>query len=324
MSDLAPLIARFRELTTPSEQDLAVMMRELDWEAHPDEVSSLRPQAPHPGALVELEDRILATTTPEARRSSSGWLVLAGATLAAVAAVVLFATQSTETELDTELVAQSTTESQLLPEVRATYQGKGKLTGTTTHAKIEWNAGEIALAVKPDRNITVEVTTAEGTGRVTGTQFTVKRDKLGTIFAVTEGTVEVTCLADGQATPVHRQEDRQCLPVTAPGLLARALALRTEGTTDQVAATATEGLNTASGAIRGELLNARMFAYIDLQRFDDALADADAYLAEDYQTRRETVLEAAARVAYKQGGCSTAQRYVVLLPTHHDMQKACP
>jgi ferric-dicitrate binding protein FerR (iron transport regulator) len=199
------------------------------------------------------------------------------------------------------------------PEVHLDFQGAGTLGGTARAPRVAWERGTLRVEVEPDRGIDLAVQTREAEVRVVGTGFDVGRDALGTVVTVRHGHVAVMC-TDGDDALLGAGESRTCPPTGASGLLGRAQALTDGGApAEDVLAAADAGLAAgATGAVRSELGRVRIEALTRLGRPADALAAAEAALAEA-PVRATEIRRLAAHNALLVGGCDTALPHLAAL-----------
>ena len=193
-------------------------------------------------------------------------------------------------------------------QVHLTLDGRGTATGTGQDLRIDWASGTLGVEVAPNTGTKVSVVTEEGTVRVVGTVFEVRRDALGVTTAVARGKVEVDCV-DGWSGAIGAGERHTCLPARPAGLLGRADALATGGGDPAAVLEALDrGLSqAASGSpVEGELLARRVEARAQAGDVDGALADAERYVAGGHTARRTEVQGVAARLAMGAGGCGRA------------------
>lgn len=274
---------------------------------------------PDPTAVPRIWRRFQQTRAEERRRNRSSWVALAWpatAGLAATAAAVVIGVVLTRPEAPrtVDLVATAGAPSYAWSEdVVLALDGHGAASGTSKDVQVDWESGTVGVEVKPHAGISLAVVTEEGTVRVVGTKFTVTRDALGVTTAVERGQVEVTC-ADGWRGPlVAADGPHTCLPVRAAALLGRADALTAAGAAPgPVLETLDFGLERAEAGspVEGELLARRLQVRAAAGATDDALADADRYLASGQRSRVGEVLGTAGRVALAAKGCEAALPYL--------------
>ncbi len=264
---------------------------------------------PAPGAAGRVRARLQAG--PPQPRPVRVWLP-AGALVAACVAGLL-AVIALRPAPDQPVMAELRSDgawSELQPseEVALRFQGEGALQGSQRVPRIIWEAGSVRIQVQPEQGIDLHLSTPEAQVRVVGTVFTVTRDALGTRVAVERGRVRVDCVEGGQVL-LDSGQDQVCLPISAAGLLARVRMLQDQGASaeDQlVAADKALALGDASEAVQGELQLVRMQALAQLDRPEEALAEAERYLGSAHPLRQEDVRRLAARLAWNQGGCAAA------------------
>ncbi len=175
--------------------------------------------------------------------------------------------------------------------VHLRFRGAGAVEGTSTAPRIAWTAGALEVEVTPGLGIDLVVETAEGSVRVVGTGFGVRRDLLGTGVDIRHGRVEVRCGEDDPRL-LAADERALCTPVTAAGLLGRARALSTAGASPSVVLEAVDaGLGRADRAdpTWAELQFVRVECLAALGRFDEARRAAAEYLGSGHGARRAEV-----------------------------------
>jgi hypothetical protein len=207
--------------------------------------------------------------------------------------------------------------------VELSFEGSGRVEGTSAAPRIRWDLGTLHVEVVPDRGIHLSVLTRDAEVRVIGTGFTVSRDALGTRVEVRHGKVAVECSGEPPTT-LEAGAVHVCLPNTAGALIGRARALQASGAPgSEVLDTLDRGLALAGSqdAFRDELAASRVRVLLDLGRPDDALAAAQAYLADGKGIRRVDVERLAAQAAQSEGGCVQAAPW--LLDLGPDAAAAC-
>jgi ferric-dicitrate binding protein FerR (iron transport regulator) len=244
---------------------------------------------PRPDAVERVTRRVLARHA-RPRRDVRPWV--AGALLAAALLLLVLRPAPPDGALDVPLASVTPVERTLTAEVALEFQGSGEATGTRRAPRIRWEAGTVSLDVRPNAGVELTVETPEGRVEVRGTSFSVTRDDLGTHVAVTRGSVAVVCL-DGRSTLLGAGDDVVCEPVRAMGMLSRAHALRDGGAAAPAILAAIDrglGLATPGEPARLELLALRLDVLVAAGRDAEALAAAEAYLAEGDGPRHDEVV----------------------------------
>lgn len=196
-------------------------------------------------------------------------------------------------------------------DVALTFQGHGHVDGRPQMPRIAWERGRLDVEVTPGKGIDLWVVTREARIRVVGTGFSVSRDENGTTVVVRHGTVEVRC---GGQVPVLVQADgsQVCGPVSAAALLGKARVMQSQGAlpddllplAEAARAAATEGT-----AVYGEAVVLQFEVLARLERAEEALQAADAYLTQSQKPREEEVRRMAVDLAFRAGGCERARGY---------------
>ncbi len=234
------------------------------------------------GAVQRLHLRLRAPN-----RQPSRLPVLLGALAVSIAALAVH--YRGELPIEDSLVSEETW-AVLEPtrEVTLSFRGTGNIEGTRDEPRVSWTSGVLHVDVSPNQGVRLEVETREAVVRVIGTSFSVVRDALGTRVEVRHGLVSVTCT---QSAPVHLGvgEETVCLPASPAGLLARARRLQRSGEPPTVVLEAIDlGLRAGGvGAVRSELLAARVEALVQAGEPDLAAAAAEALLSEGTHRRDE-------------------------------------
>ena len=262
---------------------------------------------PDQAAVDRVRRRFRATREGQARRLPwapllAGGLAVAGAALAYIA----WDPERTSVLDESGDVAWS-------EQVRLEPDGLGTARGTSRDLVVDWTAGTLRVEVAPQTGTRLAVVTEEGTVRVVGTAFTVKRDALGVTTAVEHGKVAVKCVDGWEGAVTAESGPHTCLPTRPGGLLGRAEALEGSGAaSERILDALDRGLAVATpgSALESELLARRVLARSDAGLIGPALADADRYLASGHATRRVDVLRNAARVALAAEGCARAVPYL--------------
>ena len=177
---------------------------------------------------------------------------------------------------------------------------------------MSWEAGTLRAEVEPHTGTGLSVLTEEARVDVVGTVFSVRRDALGVTTWVERGRVAVAC-TEGWAGELEPDDGpHTCLPVRPALLLGRADALLDAGAPSEEVLEALDlGLERAAegSAVMGELLARRLEVLGSTERIDEALADADAYLALG-GSRAIEVRRFAGWLALAQRGCEVALPYL--------------
>lgn len=192
-------------------------------------------------------------------------------------------------------------------EVAVTSVGRGAVVGTDHDMVVAWTFGTLAVEVQPQRGVSLVVETDEGRTSVVGTGFSVTRDALGTTTAVTHGRVRVECQRGGERF-LAAGESRTCPPVTAAGALGRLLVLDGTVAPEVLLAEIAEALALpdATGAVAAELAAMRVRALVQTGRLPEALAAAEAALADPACTRADELRRVAEGLRVTLGGGATA------------------
>ena len=233
-----------------------------------------------------------------------------GVAMAAAAALVLMLRPPHDVHRTLTLEASAHTPGSVRwsPEVHLTFMGTGSVSGTSRDLVVHWESGELAAEVEPDTATALSIVTDEAEVEVVGTRLHVQRDALGVTTWVDRGEVRVQC-ADGWTGNLGaRDEPHTCLPVRPAMLLGRADALRQRGAAAAEVLDALDrglGQATAGDAVHAELLALRMEVLAELERVDDSLADARAYLSVG-GPREVDVLRFAAWLSLRSDGCDAA------------------
>lgn len=273
----------------------------------------LEATTPTPHTLSRVHGAVVRSALSDGDRPRRGRFVLAGALAAAGAVAVAVAVgvgvgvagRDYGAELATHQGSQATL---ALQHVALNFDGEGHLGGTEQAPVIAWEQGTISVSVTPHQGVDLRVTTPEATVEVVGTVFAVGRAHHATRIDVSHGTVRVTC-ADGAPIAVTAGQHRTCLPADLSSLLLRVSELtQTSAPADERMDSVDAALARADGAdmasIRAELLAHRARALSDAGRTDEALADAEAYLATREDARRAELSAFVARARYERVGCA--------------------
>jgi hypothetical protein len=196
---------------------------------------------------------------------------------------------------------------------RLRWDGQGTAGGTTEEITIAWQIGTLAVQVG---DAPVLVTTDEGSLRAArGSSVEVTRDAFGTRLVVGAGGVTAACAGE-EGGPIGSDAERECLPITPAALLGRARAQSRRGDAGEaILATLDRARAGAAGPVVAEVELLRVSELTRLGREEEALAAAEAALANGGEPRRAELLRAATSLAVAMGGCERAQ-------THADALRA--
>ena len=207
---------------------------------------------------------------------------------AAALVLVLLIDPAAPPPLDQALVAEiGTQQAEPVRGVALEFSGRGHLRGTAEAPEVEWLAGTVQIDVQPEAERRFRLHTKEGSVRVVGTAFSVRRDARGTRVEVQRGAVAVRCARRPERS-LEAGASHTCPPVTAAGMLARARALQGDRARVDVILTAVERGLTMPGledAVSVELRIVEIEALRDAGRPGDALERARALRPEaDHRT----------------------------------------
>ncbi len=250
-------------------------------------------------------------------RPTPGRLALAGAAALGLGLVVAQTLEPQPEPLATTLAEQpAPADLDPFPGVHLAYNGGyGELGGTTRSPEIQWISGELEVAVEPDRGIHLAVHTEEATVRVIGTRFTVDRQDAETLVTVQRGKVEVTC-SDGERVQLGAEQQHRCLSQSPSKLALRAVRMEQRGAQpSEVLAVVQRGLEHAreGDAAWSHLSVLRMKALAGLGQPEQALGEAQRYLADGHARRRVEVLRLA--LGLSEAPCPLALEHRALLET---------
>ena len=281
------LLQDFRDTTEDTARGLARLRRRvaLSSGAEPRSSRDVLSAIPEvgPGAVGRLARR---PATPHPRRWRFAVVVALGVTTLWVGRP----TEEGELSQTLDLVSSQPEDLAWSPEVGLVYSGTGQVSGTRRTSYIRWDFGTLAIQVRPEAGVTLEVETPEARVVVVGTAFQVTRDTLGTEVTVESGTVVLTCLDRGLVHSLSAPGRGSCLPDRPSGLLGRARALR-RGDVEGALAAVEEGLSRSSSPdpIRGELLALKAEICLATGRNLDATEAARTYLDEGYTIRADAL-----------------------------------
>ncbi len=240
------------------------------------------------------------------RRRWQGLGLAAGLAAAAGVAAVLSVPPPPPQPLSMELAESGPGRTvALLDGVTLQVAGAGRVGGTTRHPVLDWSAGALMVDVRPGAVDGLEVSTAEGAVRITGTAFSVERSALGTTVSVARGAVEVVC-TDGPVQSLAPTDTTTCLPTSAGGLLGRAHALEDAGAppgvvAETLAAAAALG---PTGGLAQEICLSRALALRSAGRSPAARTVAEACLRTPGGARRQQLLLLVVELAIDSGSCA--------------------
>lgn len=191
--------------------------------------------------------------------------------------------------------------------VDADLRGEGEAVAAGGRLTVRWQVGQLTLRA-PDAHQTIEVITGEGRlSTEHGTLF-VERSALGSRFEVRAGAGMLRC-EGAPAVSIEAGAGDLCLPTTAAGWRARALALSKAGASPTEVLDALDaGLARVEAAdpLQAELEAARVQPLLDLGRAQDALEAAERYLAGPPRPRTQALRRVAASIALRHGDCARA------------------
>lgn len=169
----------------------------------------------------------------------------------------------------------------LTDDVRLTYEGEGWVSGTERDLLLTWDVGQLTVQVEPDQGVELQVATPEGSVWITGTAFTINRDKVqGTDVEVLRGQVKVQCIR-GEEVFLDPGQQHHCQPIDPDMLLKQAIGLvRDQADPQQILGVADLGLQECRqgcGDSQAGLMRYRIQALYALERYDEALLAIQAY-----------------------------------------------
>ena len=276
-----------------------------------DQPSSLQEQrlVAHLGAIPDRQPRRRVLPTYVAP------LAMAGAAALGLTLVVANGLSDQPETLATKLEVQAEpADLAPFPGVHLAYHGGyGELGGTTLSPSIQWITGKLDVEVEPDRGIQLAVHTEEATVRVIGTRFTVERENAQTTVGVERGKVEVTC-SDGERVQLTAGQQHRCASQSPNMLALRAKRLRDQGADPvEVLEVIHRGLDRAKqgNATWANLSVLHMLSVVDHGQPDQALEEAQHYLAAGHANRRDEVLRLALELSTEP--CTVALDHRALL-----------
>lgn len=235
---------------------------------------------------------------PAPSRAWVGGLVLASGALVALG--------STQLPQDPAPLAQPLAragQAEITPDLQASWQGSGRITGTEEAPIVHWDKGSLHLELTPNQGVDLQVRTREASVLVLGTVFDVDRDVLGTTVSVTRGSVQVNC-TQGPSAPLNAGEQHTCLPVSAAASASRLQSLQIQDSQtrrDEIARAMT--LDDAQGDVLSELLALRLELNAQDQDWSAVQLDALAYL-EIGGPREVEIRTLAAQLQQRAGDCT--------------------
>ena len=254
---------------------------------------------PSPASIEALQARL----SKPSRRAAAWPKVAGGAALLLAAVVLLSVWPAPRVDRSLDHVGNVALGSR----VQVVAEGEGHADGNAENMELTWFSGTLGVEVEPNRGVRLSVHTPEGNVRVVGTGFDVTRNALGTAVSVRHGKVAVDC-ARGGAHTLEAGQSAMCLPTTAAGSLARALAQRESASPDDVEAELNEALllPDATGPVAAELHALRAGSLLAAGDDDAALVEAEATLAMPEVTRADELHRLAARLRVRRGDCAGA------------------
>jgi hypothetical protein len=255
-----------------------------------------------------------------ARQGARGWFasllrpVVLGPALIAAGAVALLMLPERQREITLD-ASSDVVRYEWSDQVELRLEGHGVATGTAQDVLVTWETGTVWVEVEPQSGTSLSVVTDEAEIWVVGTAFSVTRDALGATTTVQHGTVAITC-DDGWKGKLTAQDGpHTCWPVRPAALLGRADALLERGApTELVLATLDRGLAVAERgtSTEGELLARRVRVRASMGQVQEAVADAERYLASGERSRRAEVARTLGRMLLP-GGCEQALQWLLLV-----------
>lgn len=200
--------------------------------------------------------------------------------------------------------------------VSLVWSGRGSLGGTRLSPTVDWDRGTVEVEVEPNQGIQLSVQTREATVKVVGTGFEVRRDVQGTAVLVRHGLVEVTCADGGSSVLLGAGQQRLCAPTTAVGMLARARARQSAGSSPaELLPLVEQGLNATdrTEVVEGELNVMKVQLLQELDRKAEALQAAERYLQNPTAPRMVEMHRVAAALGMATGGCDAAKVHLRVL-----------
>lgn len=232
---------------------------------------------------------------------SRAWI--GGLALAAGALLALGTTQLPQAPAPLSEALASAGQAEITPDLSATWQGSGRISGTEQAPIVDWDKGSLHLELTPDQGVDLQVRTREARVAVLGTVFDVERDVLGTTVSVTRGKVQVDC-TQGSDPILSAGEEHTCLPVSAAASASRLQALQDQEPQARRAEIARAiALKDARGDVLSELLALRLELNAQDQDWPAVQRDALAYL-EIGGPREVEIRTLAAQLLQRSGDCA--------------------
>lgn len=197
--------------------------------------------------------------------------------------------------------------------VALSYRGTGAVSGERKAPRIEWQRGTLNVEVTPEHGVDLRVQTREAEVRVLGTGFSVRRDAFGTHVEVRHGIVETRC-GSGESVRLFAGDSKDCLPLSAAGLLGRARAQMESGAaTESVLSTLAAAGSVAEygSAVSVELAVARSETLAAASRPQEALLVVQAALDAGAGVRHVELVQFGARLSAPLGGCAAAAPWLL-------------
>jgi|GEM_PF-6126190 len=256
---------------------------------------------------------------PPRKLSRMGWMAGGVLAIAAGALVVVWTTPPPEAvPLDAAWTAQDgLTVHTLAQGVEVSIDGSGTLGGTSRHPEVAWSRGSISVAVVPGAVDGLTVSTPEARVQITGTEFIVARDALGTHVTVARGSVDVTCGEASTQAVKAGAPPALCLPQTAGGLLGRAQALydAQAAPTDITASLSAALEYQPSNALTVEILATRALTLQRTNDLDGAWAATMEALPLAKGFRQDDLNRLALSIATSREDCTGIATFLDTIPT---------
>ncbi|MFT5586341.1 MAG: hypothetical protein ACI9VR_003938, partial [Cognaticolwellia sp.] len=250
---------------------------------------------------------------------SRAWV--GGLVLAAGALLVLGSTQLPQDPAPLAQALASAGQAEITPDLQATWQGSGRITGTEEAPIVDWDKGSLHLELTPDQGVDLQVRTREASVLVLGTVFDVDRDVLGTTVSVTRGSVQVNC-TQGPNPTLNAGEQHTCLPVSAAASASRLQSLQDQASQtrrDEIARAM--NLDDAEGDVLSELLALRLELNAQDQDWSAVQRDALAYL-EIGGPRALEIRTLAAQLQQREGDCAGVRTLLSSVDNLSDREQA--
>lgn len=268
---------------------------------------------PAAGANARVAMRLGRTRTAARHRPINRYLLGTGLAAAAAGLFYLVPPPNQAAFTESDLASESGWQTVQSDGVALSYLGTGAVSGQRKAPRIEWQRGTLNVEVTPEHGVDLRVQTREAEVRVLGTGFSVRRDALGTHVEVRHGIVETRC---GTAEPVRllAGDSKDCLPLSAAGLLGRARAqMESDAPTESVLATLRAGVAMAEAGspVSVELAVATSETLAAASRPKEALAAVQTALAAGAGVRHVELVQFAARLSAPLGGCAVAAPWLL-------------